>query len=217
MSENIIATKHKEILMQSMNPNMELLDWQMIRDYLNNRLNGMKLTKIQQDKLARYQFIYAQLYSGRHSENDVIEQVQRFFKDVSPTQAVQDLRCSKEIFSTTLKIHKRFEIKLQIDRLKVEQQKCLEFGKPVDFAAISKVILEYLKMLPDEEPDDAELFKGHTNIIDFNPAILGAEKIPMKDINELLAEIQTKFSFRDNVIAFDIEEAEVINDEKNHE
>ena len=76
------------------------------------------MNKQQQEKLKRYQYIYDQLSSAKYTEGEVIEQVQRIFEGVSHSQAIQDLRCSKEIFSTTLKIHKLFEIKLQIDRLK---------------------------------------------------------------------------------------------------
>lgn len=209
---NFISASHKAILQQSMNAHMELLDWQMIRDFITNRVQGISLSTDQEFKLKIYQYIYDQLQSYKYTEQEVVKSVERLFNR-SFSQACADMRHAKEIFNTTLKINKLFEIKLQIDRLKIEQQKCINSGQSKDFALISKVIQSYIEMLPDDEDEMSHLFTGHTNMITFNPALLGIEPLSKSVLDEILSTVKKKNNFNDIISAIEIEEAQTIDDD----
>lgn len=184
-------------------------DWMMIRDYMNNRLADMKLSANQQAKLRRYQFAYDQLSSGKYTESEVISQLQTHFQ-VNESTARQDIRHSREIYTTTLAIDKHFEIKMQLDLLKIEQQKARDSGNLEAYAKLTKCITELLKMAPEPvEQDDA--FKPHHNSFDFNPAILGIPAIDKTELKELLAVLKAKHNFTADT-SF-IEDAEIIEDD----
>jgi len=186
-------------------------DWMMIRDYMNNRLGELKLTESQKQKLRRYQFAYDQISSGKYTEMEVIAQLVEHFK-IEEAMAIADLKCSKEIYSTTLAIDKRFEIKMQIELLKIEQQKARDVGNLDASAKLAKCIAEFLKMVPDEMPDKDDAFTPHQNVLTFNPAILGIPAIDKSEMNELLKTLANKYNFKLDTSFIEIEDAEIISE-----
>ncbi len=184
-------------------------DWQVIKEYMNNRLGKMQLTKMQQDKLERYQYIYNQLIGGKYSETEVVYQVTNFFK-ISITQAYEDLNCSQEVFLTVLNINKRFEMKVELASARAIKRKCEEIGDYKALAAIQKNIINLLKELKDEEETQSDLFEGHTIEPTFDPRLLGAPDIDMKAV---LQAINAKRGKKINIDMFeDIAHEEVSND-----
>lgn len=163
-------------------------DWQMIREYMCNRLKDSKLTETQQLKLQRYQFIYNQVVSGRYTDQEVISMVMNMY-DIELTQAYEDINCTREVFNSVLSINKQFEIKMELQAAKDMKRKCLELNDFKSAAAIHKNIIALLAMLPELEEDPAEAFRGHEIEAVFNPVLLGAPPVNMK---EVIAAINAK-------------------------
>lgn len=173
-------------------------DWQVIKAYLSNRLNDIVLTPTQQEKLKRYQYIYDQLVSGRYGEQEVINQVKKFFS-IELTQAYEDLKCTREIFTTLLNINKRFEQKMELESARKMKRKCEELNDFKAAAQIQKNIVLLLKDLPDDV-EDTQIFEGHTFEVTFDPSLLGA---PAVDMKELLNSINEKRSKKINIDMFE--------------
>jgi len=163
-------------------------DWQMIREYLCNRLKDMTLTATQQDKLKRYQFIYNQLVSGKYTDNEVLNMVMKLY-DVKIVQAYEDMNCAREVFNAVVLINKQFEIKMELQSAKDMKRKCNEIGDFKTAAAVQRNIKDLIAMLPELEEDPALQFTGHEIEAVFNPALLGAPPVDMK---ELLNTINAK-------------------------
>lgn len=163
-------------------------DWQMIREYLCNRLRDTKLTETQQMKMKRYEFIYNQLVSAKYTDQEVLSQVMNLF-DVGLPQAYEDLNCSREVFNSAISINKKFEIKMELQSAKDMKRKCVELCDFKAAAAIQKNIIALTAMLPDLEEYPATQFAGHEIEAVFNPELLGAPPVDMK---EVLAAINAK-------------------------
>jgi hypothetical protein len=174
-------------------------DWQIIKQYLCNRYNDFELSPKQQDKLKRYQYVYNQLVSGKYTEKDVLNQLMNFF-GIHLTQAYEDINATKEIFPSFININKRFEIIVEKQILTDARRKCLELGDHKNAAAYSKVIHSLLSLLGDEEDSAGELFEGHSIEATFDPRLLGAPEI---DIREVLETINAKRSVKINIDLFD--------------
>jgi hypothetical protein len=211
MKPNMLETQKEKLLRQATWMAEQTNDWMMIRDYMNNRLGELKLTEPQKQKLRRYQFAYDQISSGKYTEMEVIAQMVEHFK-IAEATAIADLKCSKEIYSTTLAIDKRFEIKMQIELLKIEQQKARDVGNLDASAKLAKCIAEFLKMVPDEMPDKDDAFTPHQNVLTFNPAILGIPAIDKSEMNELLKTLANKYNFKLDTSFIEIEDAEIISE-----
>lgn len=214
MKSNMLETQKEKWLRQATWMAEQTNDWMMIRDYMNNRLGEMRLSDQQKTKLRRYQFAYDQLSSGRYTELEVISQLQEHF-GVAEVTAISDLKCSKEIYSTTLAINKRFEIKMQIELLKIEQQKARDVGNLDASAKLAKCIAEFLKMVPDEMPDKDDAFTPHQNALTFNPAILGIPAIDKTEMNDLLKTLANKYNYKLDTSFIEIEDAEIISEDEN--
>ena len=65
-------------------------DWQMIQNFMSNRLQEFELTATQKKKMERYQFIYNAMVSGKYTDKEVIAQVKTNF-GVKQAQAYQDM------------------------------------------------------------------------------------------------------------------------------
>lgn len=165
-------------------------DWQTIKRYLSNRFDDIKLTTRQQEKLQRYQFIYNQLCTGQYTEREIVTQTQKMY-NLGSVQAYDDLNATKEIFSSFININKRFELKIELDIARDARRKCLAINDMKNVAAITKNIIAILSMIEDVEEFDKEAFEAHTIVAQFNPELLGAEPVDMK---ELLKEINAKRS-----------------------
>jgi hypothetical protein len=166
-------------------------DWQMIKLYISNRVEEIKLTPTQAAKLLRYQYIYNQLVSGRYTEQEIINQVMRLY-DVKIVQAYEDINNAREIWLTTLNINKRFELKMELESAKDCKRKCIEIGDFKNAASYSKIITGLLHEIQEEEESPADLFEGIQIEATFNPALLGAPPISKKDMQDLLKTINAK-------------------------
>lgn len=166
-------------------------DWQMIEQFLSNRLEEFHLTYTQQKKMERYQYMYNQVVSGRYTDTEVINQSCKFFK-IKPAQAYEDLSASKEIFSTVLNINKRFELNLALEINKKYQRMCVELGDMKSLAKFEKNRSDLIKQIEELEDNRGELFEGHTFELTFNPELLGAAPITQKDMKDLLDQINER-------------------------
>lgn len=166
----------------------EKQDWQLIKMYLANRLKDMPLTTGQKSKLERYQFIYNQLVSGKYTNPEVVSQVKKLYS-VSQSQAYADINAAKEIFNSIVTYNKQFEItqELEINRQMLRMARELQDVK--GFAALEKNRAALIKMLPDTMDNASEYFEGHTYNMTFDPSLIGAPPVDMK---ELLATINAK-------------------------
>jgi hypothetical protein len=166
-------------------------DWQMIKQYINNLVEEIKLTPVQHEKLKRYQYIYNQLVSGRYTEQEIINQVMNLYK-VQIVQAYEDVNSTREIWLTTLNINKRFELKMELESAKDCKRKCIEIGDFKNAASYSKIIALLLREIEDEAENPADLFEGIFIEASFNPELLGAPKIYKKDMVDLMKSINAK-------------------------
>jgi hypothetical protein len=163
-------------------------DWQMIKQFLCNRLEDMQLTEVQQSKLERYQFIYNQLVSCKYTDQDVLNMLMKSY-GIKVYQAYEDMKCARELFTAVININKRFELQIELQSAKDMKRKCVEIGDFKTAGAIQKNIVAIMAMLPDEEDNPAELFEGHEIEAVFDPKLLGAPDVNMK---EVLAAINAK-------------------------
>lgn len=168
-------------------------DWQMIREYLNNRLSEFELTEVQKEKKERYQYIYNQKVSGRYTNSEIVHQVQKIFK-VESSQAYEDMKCADELFTSIINVDKQLELKLKLEINKSYQRKCMEIGDMKSLAKIEKNGIEIAKLLEDMEDDRGEMFEGHVFEMTFDPSLLGAAPISKKDMQDLLKQINEKRS-----------------------
>lgn len=187
-------------------------DWQLIKQFMSSRHAEIILTDDQERKLERYKFIYDQLSSGRYTKAQVIAQLMndKLYK-VSISQAYEDIRCSAELFTAVININKQFELNNEIEIAKKARAKCLEVLDFKNAAAFAKVIKDLIALLPDEELHPGEDFEGHEIEAVFNPALLGAPDVDMK---EVLKTINEKRKVKVNIDMFnDIEFEDVKNEE----
>jgi len=183
-------------------------DWQVIKQYLSNRANNMELTNMQKKKLARYQFVYNQLSSGKFLEKEVVTQITKEF-NVDIDIAYEDVADAKELYGFLFSINKLFELKIQLDINRLLINKAKEANDLRAAAAFEKNRIELLKLVPEIVDTPGQYFESHTYEIKFDPSLIGAPDINMK---EILAEINKRHGATLDLDA--IEEAEVVNDNK---
>jgi hypothetical protein len=163
-------------------------DWQQIKEYLCNRVTDESfLTEAQLEKLKRYQYFYNQLVSGKYTETEVVNQCIKMYK-IKTAQAYEDLSCTKELFNYVLNINKVFEIKVQLEINRNMQRKCEELNDMKAAAAFEKNRALLLKLVPDQDDTPAELFDGHIYELTFDPELLGAQPIDMKELIDMINE-----------------------------
>lgn len=204
MKENEKVTALLHIKSEQVRTGAEILmkqtrDWQVIKQYLCNRLNDLQLTAVQQNKLMRYQFIYANLSSGKYLKHEVIAMTMRNY-DINQRQVYDDITCTQEIFSSVLNINKLFELQNQLEIAKSILRKCIEVNDMDNAAKIQKNILAITAMLPDEETSAGEDFTGHNFEATFDPRLLGSPDI---DMHELLTAINAKRKVKINTDMFE--------------
>ena len=163
-------------------------DWQLIKKFMCNRSEDFALNAVQQLKLERYNFIYNQLVCGRYSDREVVNTVVTLY-GISQVQAYEDMSCSRELFNAVLNINKRFELNNELQIAKDARRKCMELQDFKSAAAFGKLIKEILVSIEDEELSPGEDFEGHEIEAVFDPSLLGAPAVNMK---EVLAAINAK-------------------------
>lgn len=184
-------------------------DWQVIKQYLSNRLEEIELSPEQQKKLERYQYIYNQLVSGKYTDQEVVNQVTKIYS-VKISQAYEDISCTREIFNAVININKQFELKLQLQINRNMLRKAEELSDLKAYAQLEKNRALLLKQLPEVEDNPAELFEGHTIEAVFDPRLLGAPDIDMK---EVLKAVNEKRGKKINIDMFDDLPYEEMNDD----
>lgn len=161
-------------------------DWQVIKKYMSNRLADITLTKEQEKKMERYQFIYNQLAGGEYGDNEVVILASKKF-NISQTQAYEDINATKEVFSSVININKLFELNLALQLNNRYKAKAEDLGDMKALAAFEKNRMQLLKLLPEAEDTMPELFEGHTYEMVFDPSLLGApSKVDMKEILQMI-------------------------------
>jgi len=184
-------------------------DWQVIKQYMSNRVADIELTHEQQKKMDRYQFIYNELATGKSTDQQVVNQVKNFFK-VSLSQAYEDIKASKEVFSTVISINKLFELNLALQLNTKYKAKAEEMGDLKALAMFEKNRKDLIRLLPDEEEKPTD-FEGHIYELTFDPKLLGAPAIDMK---ELLQSINAKRNKPIKIDMFEeLEYKEIPNDD----
>lgn len=188
-------------------------DWQLIKEFMSNRLGEIVLTPDQAKKLQRYKFIYDQLSSGKYSKSQIVNQLTKDeLFGVSIQQAYEDIRCSNELFSAVINFDKQFELNNEIEIAKNARAKCLEVCDFKNAAAFAKVIKELISLKPDEEDHAGDDFEGHQVEAVFDPRLLGAPEIDMK---EVLATLNAKRKVAIKIDMFDhLDFEEKINEEE---
>jgi len=189
-------------------------DWQLIKEFMSSRSTDLRLNERQEKKLERYQYIYNQLVSGKYTDTQIINQLmnKKLF-GVSLKQAYEDMRSSRELFNYSFNINRTFEINLQLQINRNLMRKAEEIGDFKAAAAFEKNRAMLLKLLPEEEATPAEHFEGHMIEAVFDPRLIGA---PDVDLKELLKAINEKRKVQINVdeLAIDIPHEELNNDGK---
>lgn len=176
-------------------------DWQTIKAFLSNRLGELELTEMQAAKLKRYQFIYDQLSGGKYTTQEIVSQLtNKSHFGISISQAYEDISCTQEIWNSLLNINKRFEIKLELEINRRLMRKAEELGDLKAVAAFQKNRAALYKLLPDEDDTPADAFEGHVFEAVFDPRLLGAPDVDMKEVLRIINEKRDK---KINVDLFD--------------
>lgn len=171
-------------------------DFQTIRAYMNNRLDQIKLTPGQNEKLRRWQYIYDQLSTGKYSDDDIRSQLVVHFH-IEDQLARSDIRQAQELFSTTIAINKKFRIIMDLKLLDKMQRKASTNNDLDAYAKLQKTKNELYKMLPDEEEMPGDYFQPRTNIFEFNPSLLGVNPIPEEKVKALLEQLKNEYGIED--------------------
>lgn len=166
-------------------------DWQLIKQYLSSPVPSIELTENQQNKLLRYTTIYHELVGNKYDEPELISLIRNQY-DISETQARVDIACTREIWSDTLSLNKLFEIKVSIERCKRLLRKAEDQNDMKAYAWIDKNLQRYLSMLPDQDTQLPQDFYIPELEPVYDPALLGARKIDLKELEHTINEMRSK-------------------------
>ena len=176
-------------------------DWQLIKTYLGNRVGTLKLNANQKLKMDRYQFMYNQLVTGKFTDKEVIEANMKMY-GLESWQSYDDLKCTREIFSSVINVNKKFELDLQLQVNRRMLRKAEEICDFKAYAALEKNRTQMLSMIEDIDPDQAGMFEGHTYEPVFDPALIGADPVDMKEVLKTINEgrkVKIKTELFDNL------------------
>lgn len=165
----------------------EAKDWKMIVEYMTNRDKDITLTKVQQDKLDQYQYMYNQFISCK-SQRVVIDNFMKKY-EVSERIALRNMLSMQELFGHCMKIDKAFELNVQLQIAKDLQRKCEAIQDFKSAAGFQKNATNILRLLKDEDLCPGENFEGITIECVFDPTLIGGDPITRADFDELVNEI----------------------------
>lgn len=191
-------------------------DFTTIKQFMKNRIAGaIMLNEAQEIQLKRYQFIYDQRSTGKHSELDIMGMLTNMFK-VSEGQARIDLKNAKELFANTMQFNKQFEIMMDMKVLDMLKQKAIAVNNLDAFSKLQKQKTELLKLMPDEQDTSMADFEPIKIVYADNPELLGRSRIPIARIEALVNQLKTEhgisnFDFNPNFF----EDAEIIEENEN--
>lgn len=189
----------------------QINDFQTIKSYMNNRFEDkMQLTQSQEYQLKQYQYVYDQSQTHKYSEHEIRKQLSVHFK-LTTHQAWDVFRKAQELFSTSLHINKRFKVLMDIQWIERLQRKA-EVANDMDaFAKLQKVKQDLYAELPDQEELPGDLFKPVKVDFQFNPEILGRQRLPIAKVKDLVEHIIKEHDITGFSTDF-FEDAEIINE-----
>lgn len=205
--QNAIVKKYQEVEKYTESLLEVVQDWQTIQRHLKNRLEKIKLTKKQQEKLDRYQFAWSMLVSGDADDGQVAEMICQTYH-VEKSQAYEDIKCTREVFGSVVSIKKQLGLQTQYQIMLKAQSRALALDNMTSFASISKVIHGILKDIEDEEENPASEFHGHVFEPVFDPALLNSgEEVNMKEVLDAInAKRKVKLKMNEIATAIPYEE-----------
>lgn len=163
-------------------------DWQVIKEFLANRVADIRLSPAQATKLERYQFMYNQLVSGKYTDVEVISATMKMF-GLQQRQVYDDLACTRELFSTVININKQFELSIQLQINRNMLRKAEEMLDFKAYAALEKNRAMMLGQITEVEDNKGEMFTGHEIEPVFDPSLIGADEV---DMAKLLKDLNSK-------------------------
>lgn len=162
-------------------------DWQQILEFMKNRIDDVKLTKKQREKMKRYSFAFHQASSGKFTDNEVRNLLCSEFS-ISKSQAFEDMRCMREIYISVENPNKRFELMIALQVNKRMMIKCEEMGEMLIWAMLEKNRIKLIDQLQVEEENPAADFKGQIIQPQFAPSMISDEVIDWKEITKMINE-----------------------------
>lgn len=187
----MLAEKAEQVAISAEIIMAQTRDWQMVKEYMCNRLEEEYLTETQKEKMKRYQFIYNQLVSGKYTDSDIVSMSAKIF-DTKKTQSYEDLAATRELFNSVINVNKAFELHLALEITKNYMRKCEEMSDLKQLQKFNKDKIEIIKQLQDIEDNRGELFEGHVFEMTFDPTLLGAPEITKENMTALLKSINEK-------------------------
>ncbi len=151
---------------------------------MNNRDKDLTLTKVQQDKLDRYQYIYNQFISCK-SQRVVIDNFMKKY-EVSESIAMRYMLSTQDLFGHCIKINKPFELNVQLEISKDLQRKCEAVQDFKSAAGFQKNATNILRLLKDENLCPGEHYEGINIECVFDPTLIGGDPITRADFDELV-------------------------------
>ena len=168
----------------------EVRDWQMIKQYMSNRLVNIELTEPQQEKLEKMNFVYNNLASGKYNEPQVVRLLEDKY-GICSKEAYNIINATKEIYETSFSINKLFELKVELESAKKFRATCIAAKDYKTAGYMYKVILDLLGMIEPMEKE-TESFEGHIIEAVFDPTLLTGGKAINIDMTALLNKINAK-------------------------
>lgn len=181
-------------------------DWQTILQFMKGRLQEEFLTEQQKEKMKRYNFMYKELQTGKYSKQEVINMNMRLY-GIGLQQSYEDFNCMSEIFSSVMHVNKLFTLQMELELADKMMRKCSELMDFKGAAMFQKNKAQLLAMLPEKDENAAALFEGHIVEAVFDPRLIGAPDVNIKDVIE---KINAKRKVKIDTSKFD--EAEVVNE-----
>lgn len=170
-------------------------NWQTVRDYMRGKIAYELLTPRHQEMANRYQFVINLILSGKYIDEEIIELNKNQFK-ISITQARNDVFATKEIFNTTVNIHKLLELRAELQISRDLMRKAAELQDFKSAAAFQRNRIALIKMIPEADEDNGDQFEGHQIEAVFDPRLIGA---PDVNIAEVLSVINEKRNVKINL------------------
>jgi hypothetical protein len=121
---------------------------------------------------------------------------------------LNDMECCKELWASVINVKRTFEITIELEINRRLMYKAEEMGDMKAAAQFEKNRILLLKLLPEEEDTSAELFEGHIIEAVFDPSLLGAPEVDMREILEMV-NAKRKVKINIDMFATDITHEDV--------
>lgn len=188
-------------------------DYLAVKDFMLRRISYIELTPAQERIRNIYSFAYNQLLSGKFTEKEVLSLIMTEYK-VPVGAAIQYLKDSKELYNIIFDVNKAWEIHVQLELNKIQMQKANARGDQKAYALLERNRIKLLDLIPEKEESTNDDFVGHLIEPQFNPALLGIDPIPEKELKKLQKDIESQFGGDAAFSIADIEFIEISNEDK---